>query len=89
MNEGYIKIVKNLNDTLFEKIGKKNHSKLGWGFKYCTNGYEHCIEFNGMILWNSEDEERFFDEDKNENEPLEPFIWEQLRKYIDNLNKFL
>ncbi len=81
--EDYVQIINNLNDHL-EKIDDKTSSC----FSYKTNGYQTLIMFDDNILYNDDWDERFFDEDKNDYEPLEPFIKKEFNKYLDDLNKF-
>lgn len=81
--EEYIHIVNNLNDHL-QTIDPKTCSC----FSYNTNGYQTLIMFDDVIIWTDVDDERFFDENKNDYEPLEPFIKREFNKYLDDMNKF-
>lgn len=81
--EEYRQIINNLNDHL-QTIDPNTCSC----FNYKTNGYQTLIMFDDTIIWNDDWDERFFDEDKNDYEPLEPFIKKEFNKYLDELNKF-
>ena len=39
-----------------------------------TTGYAILVQWLGRTVWSSEDDERAFDEERNEYEPLEPFL---------------
>jgi len=56
------------------------------GTEYCcfwvleTNGIDIIINFLGQGMWRSDEDERDFDESKNEYEPLEPFLRRESKK---------
>ena len=82
--EKYIKIIQTLNEELDEKMKTFDH---GFYFSYSTEGYIHMIEFMNELLWDSENEGRKFDKEKNEYEPLMPYIKRKFNDYVDELNK--
>jgi hypothetical protein len=77
-----IQVVNELNITLFEA----NHH-LDAVFELKSNGFEHSISFAGMLLWNSEHEERQFLEETQQYEPMIPFLIRKQQQAIKNLNK--
>jgi len=79
----YLKIVKELNAELFENNGDTSEY-----FFYTTNGYSHEIGFGEVSLWNSEVDGREFSHDKNEFEPMKPFLKQELNFYGKRLIKF-
>jgi hypothetical protein len=81
--EEYIQIVNNLNDHL-ETIDPKTCSC----FNYKTNGYQTLIMFGEHILYNDDWDERGFDEEKDDYEPLEPYLKRRFNENLDELNKF-
>lgn len=54
-----------------------------------TNGFGTVVEFLGVTIWSSEDDERSFVDDGHmeDYEPLEPFIREQINKMVKTLAK--
>lgn len=64
-----IDAVRELNAEIYDR------SKLEYvGFKANTDGMTFGVEFVGICIWNDDDDERAFDEEKNEYEPLVPFL---------------
>ncbi len=53
-------------------------------FEYHSIGYTSCIEFLGIMIWNEENDERHYDEEIDDYEPLEPFL---RRKAIEIIKK--
>jgi hypothetical protein len=75
----YIEIVRDLNIELFEQGDTEN------GFNYSTTGFVDIIEFNGVLLWSSEMDDREFDELTDDYEPLLPYIKKTFNQHITNL----
>ncbi len=83
----YLQIINELNQELYEKLGE-----IGGEFSYSTNGYVHIIKFGEIMIWNSEMDEREWIEEKNDYEPMKPFLKRilaqevyELKKIVDNL----
>ncbi len=51
-----------------------------------TNGMGMIITFLGEILWSYEDDDRKFDEDKNEYEDLSNYLKIKINKVIEGLH---
>ena len=49
----YTELVRGLNTELYERFGEVEK-----GFEYSTNGFVDAINFDGVLLWNSEMEVR-------------------------------
>ena len=82
-----IKIIENINEDIYKS---KAFYLTGYTLNLCTlvyYGYGTYIEFLNMTLWNSEEDEREFDEEANEWEPLEPFLRNEINKIIQELSK--
>lgn len=79
----YLKIINELNQELYEKVGE-----IGRDFNYSTNGYVDIVYFGEIMIWNSEIDGREWVEDKNDYEPLKPFIKRMYNKEIKNLQLF-
>jgi len=74
-----IEAVRELNAEIYDR------SKLEYiGFKADTDGMTFGVEFAGVCTWNDDDDERDFDEEKNEHEPLVPFL---RRRAIEEISK--
>lgn len=80
----YNLLVRDLNVELFEK---NNQIQSIDQFTHVTDGFYDLIKFGDTILWCSDDDERLFDEVKNEYEPIEPFIKRVFNNHIEALNK--
>jgi len=78
----YVKIVRELNIELY-----KQHKEVNSYFEYRTTGYAHLILFDKLLLWSTETDYREFDEDKNDYEPLVPFIKKQFNQIADKMQK--
>lgn len=77
-----LKVIEELNEWIFETFDETEMT-----FNYATNGFVDIIKFENIILWNSEDDEREYDDFGN-YEPMVPFIKQQLSDYIDNISRF-
>jgi hypothetical protein len=78
----YIKIVNNLNEFVNDKQG----DDYIINFSYTTNGWYHCIEWDRLLLWDSETDGREWIEDENDYEDLEEYIKKEFNNYCDTLN---
>lgn len=76
----YKEIVTELNIELYEKFGE-----VETGFVYSTSGFEDCISFGGVTLWNSEMDDREWIEEENNYEPFIPYIKRVFNEYADKL----
>lgn len=80
----YIEIVKDLNERWFDKYGESSER-----FYYTTDGYINLIGYgNNVVLWNSDNDERKFDEDLNEYEDLSTYIIKTFNAYTKSFSKF-
>ena len=77
----YTELVRELNTELYERFGE-----IEKGFEYSTNGFIYSISFDGVLLWNSEMDEREWIEGNNDYEPFVPFIKRIFNKYIDKMH---
>ncbi len=78
----YTEIVRELNTELYEQ-----HKEEDSYFECRTTGFVWMILFDGILLWSSEDDDRDFDEDTDEYEPLMPFIKKRFNQLADKLHK--
>ena len=77
-----INLVSKLNEELFEKYKEVVHC-----FSYNTNGIYEMICFDSETLWQSNEDDRIFNEDENDYEPMETFIRRVYNRYLKDLNK--
>lgn len=75
--------VMNLESEVYEKTGGCEYLN----FQVVSNGFHTRIEFLGILLWDTENECREFDEVNNCYEPMEPFLRRVLNKEMSKLNK--
>lgn len=76
-----IEIVMNLNEWLYEVVGHNNPDC----FRFSTDGYIQSIEFNQMLLWDSENDEREYIEETDEYEDMEMYVKKRFNNYITHL----
>lgn len=81
-----IQIVTDLNDQLFNNLGENADYP---DFSVVTNGLNFKIIFQEICLYSSIDDEREFDDEKNDYEPLDVFIQKQVVSSIKDLNAVL
>jgi len=87
----YLKLIEKINQDLYEKIPDDsdfNHRVTSFieenpPLKFISSGYAHCINFFGMQIWSSENDERPYE---NEEEdiyiPLEDWIWQEINRVL-------
>tara|TARA_R110000782_G_scaffold182144_1_gene272335 strand:- start:38 stop:331 length:294 start_codon:yes stop_codon:yes gene_type:complete len=82
----YIEIINNLNEwvDVHPNINKQGDDYI-INFSYTTNGWYHCIEWDRLLIWDSETDGREWIEDKDEYEDLEEYIKKEFNNYIDTL----
>lgn len=85
MEKNILEIVSNLNMSLYDNEGFMNPDWVDFNIIYRSNGYSEIIEYLGQIIWSQENDERTFDEEKNQYEDLEQF----LVKRINTINKII
>jgi hypothetical protein len=74
-----IDAVRELNAEIYNRAGIEYVS-----FSAKTDGITFIVEFAGIRIWNDDDDERTFDEEKLKYEPLVPFL---RRRAIEEISK--
>ena len=87
--ENVLEIVSELNGMIFDKLGEKQYMSNPLSFTIISDGNFMAIEFEGHTIWNSEDDEREYNEEIDEFEPLKLFCVKQLMKYNSLINLIL
>ena len=82
MNE-FLEAVNDLNQEIYERFGDDYHYERQ--FNYTTDGFVDIVNFGEIMIWNSELDEREWIEEKNDYEPLKPFLKRMLLQEIDKL----
>lgn len=80
-NKELIDIVRELNNELFDK-GEEELS-----FTFLTDGFSEYIMFNDHMIWNSDDDDRNYDHETNDYEPLLPHLKKHFNHYVNRLNE--
>ena len=80
-NTNFIEIIKELNIILYEQFDETEVT-----FEYRTNGFVDIITLAGIDIWDSEHDDREWNEEVNDYEPFLPFIKREFNKRIDKLN---
>lgn len=78
---GFIEVANDLNQELYEKHGETEDK-----FYYSTDGYVDIFGFGDNMLWNSENDNREFIEDKNEYEDFKPYITKVFNAYVEKMH---
>ena len=78
---GFIEVANDLNQELYEKHGETEDK-----FYYSTDGYVDVFGFGDVMLWNSENDNREFIEDKNEYEDFKPYITKVFNDYVEKMH---
>jgi hypothetical protein len=72
-----------LSDTQVKRMEDESHNYL---LEFLSNGDACCIEFLGIQIWNSEDDEREYDDDKDcHKETIDSFIQTKILRIIHDL----
>ncbi len=77
-------IIDEINETICSLIGEQNGGNFLLTYTNAT--WYEVIEFAGICIWNSENEERTWIEETKDYEPFKPFLIREIRKIT---SKFL
>ena len=72
-------VIYGLNENIPENYDEQSY------FTYETSGYWEAIKFGEVILWDSENEPRKWNEKNKEYEDLENFIKKQFNRYVNKI----
>ena len=79
----FLETVNELNYELIDKFGEVEEQ-----FFYTTTGIIDIVGFGDIMLWNSEKDDRKFDEEVNNYEPFTPFLKRLFNGYIDRMQTY-
>jgi len=82
----YFDIIESLNNGLYEKFGE--NSIIEFLYSFSSNGYHYTISLGDVLLYNSIDDDRDFDEDKNDYEDILVYVKRKTNEYIDKIVKY-
>ena len=71
-----------------EELNDEMYVGLDWYVPFSMESFGYAntyIKFMGEVVWQSQDDPRDFDEDRNEYEPLKPFLIKEARKMFADL----
>ena len=80
MRTNYFDELDELNDWL--EVCGENERQFTWS----TNGYVDVILFDETVLWDSENDNRAFNEEENDYEPFVPYIKHLFNRWVGGLN---
>lgn len=72
-------LINNLNQQLYEST---NDPFPDCVFTYSSDGYATVVKYGDIFIWSSENDDREWIDSKNDYEPLEPFLVNQLKKEL-------
>jgi len=73
-----INAVRRINEEIYDQIEEDE----GFQLEFLTNGFCSGIKFLGDIIWNEDDNERKYDEEEDEYEPMEGFLRRQINEIL-------
>ena len=83
-----IDTVERINNFLYEKLTENFYLEYPFFVSYSSSGYAEAIEFLGISIWDSENDER--EELPNgKYEDLEPYLRKKIDFIITNLSKII
>lgn len=78
----FIEVANELNQEIYKKHGEVENK-----FYYSTDGYVDVFGFGNIMLWNSEMDDRQFNEDKNEYEDFKSYVTKVFNAYVEKLHR--
>lgn len=84
--ENYFDIIETLNNDLYEKFGE--NSIIEFLYSFSSNGYHCTISLGEVMLFNSMEDDRDFDEEKNDYEDILVYVKRKTNQYIDKIVKY-
>ena len=78
--------VADINSLIIDRYGDKDCEE-GYYLYITTDVFCYNIDFLGKIIWSSENDERKFDEEKDEYEPLIVFLKRAYNQEIEKIQK--
>ena len=72
-----------LNSAFHEATGTEDLTAFSMGYAYC-----HVVTFMSVKIWNDDDDERPWDDDKDEAEPLRTFLWRRAMQVAATMSAF-
>lgn len=74
---------KNISEDIKKRMEQNSYH---YSLEFMSNGYGFCIEFLGLQIWNSEDDQREYDDEKdNYVESLESYIHKEMINVLSDL----
>ena len=85
--DDYVKMVDSLNADLYEDGDTEDFCmNEGVSFGYTTDGYVNVITIMDFMLWNDDNEDRKYNEEEDDWEPLEPFLRRKFSDLVKNIS---
>lgn len=80
----YNKLVEIVN-VLEQDVYEKTEGVEYFNFEVVTNGFATMVNFIGLTIWNSEDDDREYYEETDSYEPMEKHLRRVLNNELDKL----
>jgi len=90
----YVKLVEKINQDLYELIPDEEKDLIllieeNSLLSFESIGYAHNFLFLGFPIWCSENDERPYEnEDEDIQMPLEKWLWQEITRVLNLINKF-
>lgn len=78
--------ISNINEKIYEQFDNIPH-RYSLALSLVSDGHSLAIECFGETLWMDSEDDRPFNEETNEYEPLESFIKNIMKEMLNNLQK--
>jgi hypothetical protein len=84
-----IAAVEEFNEKVLDTLGEDSRFSADYMMMVETNGTQTIITFMGVRLWYSDEDEREYDESKEDYEPLLGFLERRVKEEIEFFSRLL
>jgi cysteinyl-tRNA synthetase len=81
----YIDIITDINEEIILEAEKKKQELVFTLVPEIYGYYDIVVNFLGQSIWNSDEDERHFDHQLNDYEPLTPFLIQAMKKQMEDI----
>ena len=81
----YIDIITEINEEIALTAEEKKQEMIFTLVPEICNYYDVYVSFLGQPIWNSQDDERHFDHELNDLEPLKHYLIKAMKKQVSDI----